>query len=131
MSKIYQKIVLMDERPQSWNTLKRMHWSKWQVEVDRCKWLILEAIGIQPEPLSQPVNLIFSPFYGNEKTLDTSNFPEKLYEDGLVAAGLLVDDNRQYVYDIIKRRGQVDRERPRVEIEIVNADYGISKEAAL
>lgn len=121
MSDIYQKIVLMNERPQSWNTLKRMHWKKWQEEVDRCKWLILAAIGVQPEPLDQPVNLIFTTYYGNKKTLDTSNFPEKLYEDGLIAAGLLVDDNRDYVHDITKRRARIDKKCPRVEIEIISA----------
>lgn len=119
MSDIYQKIVLMNERPQSWNTLKRMHWKKWQEEVDRCKWLILAAIGYQPEPLNQPVNLIFTVYFKNNKTLDTSNIPCKLYEDGLVAARLLVDDSKEYVHDITTRRAQVDKERPRVEIEII------------
>lgn len=121
MTSIYQKIVLMNERPQSWNTLKRMHWSAWQNEVERCKWLILDAIGIQPQPLAQPVNLIFTAYYANKKTLDTSNFPEKLYEDGLIAAGLLVDDNRNYVHDIVKRRARIDKKCPRVEIEIVSS----------
>lgn len=115
---IYQKIVLMGERPESYNNIIRWHWSKYSREVNRVKLLILSAIG-PCDPIGQPVNLAFTPFYEN-KPLDTSNLPEKLYEDGLVAAGLLVDDNRQYVHDIIKRRPQIDKERPRLEIEIVS-----------
>ena len=115
---IYNKIVLMGERPESYNVVIRMHWRKYNNEVKRVKDLILAAIG-PCDPIGQPVNLTFTPFY-DKRPLDTSNLPEKLYEDGLVAAGLLVDDNRRYVWDIIKRRPRIDKERPRLEIEIVS-----------
>ena len=115
---IYNKIVLMGERPESYNVVIRMHWRQYAKEVKRVKSLILAAIG-PCDPIGQPVNLTFTPFY-EKRPLDTSNLPEKLYEDGLVAAGLLVDDNREYVYDIIKRRPRVDKERPRLEIEIIS-----------
>lgn len=115
---IYNKIVLMGERPESYNKIIRWHWRKFSQEVERVKLLILAAIG-PCDPIGKPVNLTFTVFY-DKRPLDTSNFPEKLYEDGFVAAGLLVDDNRRYVHDIIKRRPQIDKEHPRVEIEIMS-----------
>lgn len=115
---LYNKIVLMGERPESYNNIIRWHWRTFHKEVNRVKQLILSAIG-PCDPIGQPVNLVFTVFY-EKRPLDTSNLSEKLYEDGLVAAGLLVDDNRKYVYDIIKRRPQIDKERPRIEIEIIS-----------
>lgn len=111
----YQKIVLMDERPQSWNALKRLHWRKWQNEVDRCKWLVLAALG-QVNTINGRIRLTVTVFYKN-RPHDASNIPEKLYEDGLVAAGLLRDDSPAFVGEVVKR-SRVDKARPRVEIEI-------------
>lgn len=113
---MYQKIVLMDERPQSWNVLKRLHWSKWQQEVERVKWLMLEALGGAKMPIDGRVKLTITVYYKN-RPHDASNIPEKLYEDGLVAANLLADDNPKFVGEVVKR-SRVDKEQPRVEVEI-------------
>ena len=116
----YQKIVLSGERPKSWNTLKRLHWRKWQDEVERCKWLILEAVGMQSEPIAEPVNIAVTAYY-KSRPHDCSNVPAKLYEDGLVAADILHDDAPKYVRSMTTR-SRVDKNHPRVEIEIVGED---------
>jgi hypothetical protein len=113
---MYQKIVLMDERPQSWNVLKRLHWTKWGEEVERVKWLMLAALGGVSAPLSGKVKITVTVFYKN-RPHDASNIPLKLYEDGIVQAGLLVDDNPAFVGEAVTR-SRVDKKRPRVEIEI-------------
>ena len=111
-----QKIVLINERPQSWNVLKRLHWRKWQNEVERCKWLILEAIGKDNYPTTGRVRITVTAYYKN-RPQDASNIPLKLYEDGLVAAGVLTDDSPVFVDETVTR-SRVDKQRPRVEIEI-------------
>ena len=113
---MYQKIVLIDERPQSWNTLKRLHWRQWHDEVERVKWLVLAALGGSVQPIAGRVGITVTVFY-KSRPHDASNIPAKLYEDGLVAAGLLTDDNPAYVASMTTRP-MVDRHRPRVEIEI-------------
>jgi Holliday junction resolvase RusA-like endonuclease len=113
---MYQKIVLMDERPKSWNVLKRLHWRQWQKEVERCKWLMIEALGGHCSAVSGRVRITVTAYY-TSKPHDASNVPGKLYEDGLVAAGLLTDDNPTFVDEMVTR-SRVDRDRPRVEIEI-------------
>ena len=121
---LYQKIVLMDERPQSWNTLKRLHWNKWQREVERCKNLIIAAIG-PCNTIQQRVKILVTVYF-NKWPYDSSNIPLKLFEDGLVAAGLLTDDSMKYVI-VTATRSEIDRNRPRTEIEI----YGENDELVL
>ena len=113
---MYQKIVLSGERPKSWNVLKRLHWRKWQDEVERCKWLILDAVGVQAQPVGEPVSISVTAYYKN-RPHDASNVPGKLYEDGLVAADVLHDDAPKYVRSMTTR-ARVDKRHPRVEIEI-------------
>lgn len=113
---MYQKIVLMDERPKSWNVLKRLHWRRWQEEVERVKWLVIDALGGQCKPVHGKVKITVTAYYKSQPH-DASNIPLKLFEDGLVAAGLLTDDNPTFV-DETATRSRIDRQRPRVEIEI-------------
>ncbi len=116
---MYQKIVLIDERPESWNTLKRLHWRKWHDEVERVKWLVLAALGGQAHAISGRVAITVTVYY-KARPHDASNIPAKLYEDGLVAAGLLTDDSPAYVTRMTTVP-MIDRQRPRVEIEIEEA----------
>jgi Holliday junction resolvase RusA-like endonuclease len=118
---MYQKIVLINERPQSWNVLKRLHWRKWQNEVERCKWLILEAVGFDSQPVNGRVRITVTAYYKN-RPHDASNIPLKLYEDGLVAAGVLTDDSPVFVDETVTR-SRVDKQRPRVEIEIETVGF--------
>jgi len=114
---MYQKLVLMDERPQSWNTLKRLHWSGWQEEVTRAKYLVIEALGGMPDMVRQRVDVTVTAHY-DKRPHDSDNIPAKLYIDGLVAAGLLADDRRQYLRRVTTEAA-IDRDRPRVEIEVI------------
>ena len=110
------KIILHDERPQSWNVLKRLHWRKWHDEVDRCKLAVLVALDGERPQFDGAVRITVTVYYKN-RPHDASNVPLKLYEDGLVAAGVLVDDNPRFVAETVTR-SRVDKKNPRVEIEV-------------
>lgn len=106
---MYQKIVLMDERPQSWNRLKRMHWRDWQAEVDRIKWLLMAAVP-HPAQLACKVNIDYTVYFA-KRPHDADNIPAKLFTDGLIACGLIADDRRQFV-GRVSTEARIDREHP-------------------
>lgn len=113
---LYQKIVLMDERPQSWNKLKRLNHWKWQAEVNRVKDLVLHALGGRADTLTVKVDIYITAYF-DKRPYDSDNVPAKLYIDGLKAVGLMTDDTIQYL-GWAATKSEVDRDNPRVEIEI-------------
>jgi len=110
------KIILDGERPLSWNTLKRMHWRKWQNEVDRVKWLVRAELDPSEPPLNGQVIIRVTAYFAHHPQ-DASNIGAKLYEDGLIGT-VLIDDNPTYVSEV-RTRSMIDKKRPRVEIEIM------------
>lgn len=60
-------------------------------------------------------------FFPNTHRHDPSNYSPKWIEDGLVKAGILIDDSFDHV-DLRIRKGGVDRVNPRVEITIEEID---------
>lgn len=78
-----------------------IHWAKRKKHADAAHWAVKEAVlrnGINS--IKSPVGLSFTPVLGKGKrALDCSNYgyAVKLLEDGLVRAGVLVDDTNQYV----------------------------------
>ena len=68
--------------------------------------------------LHVPKDIIFT-FYFKNRPLDCSNcfFLAKVCEDGMVKAGILTDDSPKYVKSITCI-SKVDRENPRIEIEL-------------
>ena len=119
----YEKIILVGERPLSWNQAKKMHWTAWQREVRRCVQLIENFVGVQRQPFDFPVSLIVTAFVEHEsgRLFDTTNVVIKNYEDGLVRCGLFADDSGEFVRYALLCPVVVDNEHPRVEIEIVSA----------
>ena len=76
----------------------------------------MAAVGFDSQPVNGRVRITVTAYY-KTRPHDASNIPLKLYEDGLVAAGILTDDSPVFVDETVTR-SRVDKQRPRVEIEI-------------
>lgn len=111
-------LVLDDEQPISWNQYySGKHWSKRNAEVKRVHMLVRSVIDPDWPAFDCLVDIEVTVYFKNNKIrLDASNIPAKLYEDGLVGH-LLRNDNYACVRSM-KTVTLLDRDRPRVEIEI-------------
>lgn len=113
-------IVLDGERPKSWNAwYAGAHWRVRKEEADRVHLLMLVALGGRPARITRRVEVCVTAYFKG-KQLDPDNLPAKLYIDGMVRAGLLVNDTPRYV-DSVTTRSRIDKHRPRVEITIREA----------
>jgi Holliday junction resolvase RusA-like endonuclease len=111
------RLVLDGERPKSWNLLYAgTHWRVRKQEADRVHLLVLAALGGRPARLTRTVDIEIVAFFKG-KPLDSDNICGKMYIDGLIYAGLLVNDTRAYVRRF-STQSEVDRDKPRVEITI-------------
>lgn len=116
------KLVLEGERPPSWNNLWSGKWRKDErsTEKTRMHFVVKAALSYNPPPeiTDYPVFLLFR-VYEAKRAIDYDNYILKGYTDTLVECGVLKDDNPKYV-----RGGMVvtyvDKNNPRVEIEIYN-----------
>lgn len=121
------RLWLPGERPPSWNTYYRGgHWRKRSAEAQRVHelvyWTTRVQLGCEIEPFARPVRITVTVYF-KDHPLDASNIPAKLFEDGLVHAGLLVDDNPTYVAGVTTQsRLATDEQPPGVEIIIEEAE---------
>jgi len=58
-------------------------------------------------------------FFPDRRRRDPDNYSVKFILDGLVKAGAIEDDSFEHLTVI--KRGEVDRENPRTEVEVVPA----------
>ena len=93
------RIVLMDERPTSWNQFYAgQHWSK-RVQMAKDKhWLIRTALDPSIQPFTEPVDITITAYFKN-KPLDADNICAKLYIDGLCGR-VLEDDSPKWVRSV-------------------------------
>lgn len=68
-------------------------------------------------PYMVPVALHYLVFFPDQRDRDLANL-DKVMTDGIVKAGLLVDDSRHYVKDSRFTDGGTDPDNPRVEVVI-------------
>jgi hypothetical protein len=69
------------------------------------------------------ITLIFTLYWGSKRRVDRSNvlsIQEKFFCDALTFYGCIADDNDNYIEETRYRTGEIDRENPRVEVEIIN-----------
>lgn len=88
------------------------HWTKRKASKDEAREIVLAHVST--DPFTDPVSLQFVPIVGKgARTRDLSNYTYgiKLVEDGLVAAGILVDDTERYVQSIRVYQPIKDRDR--------------------
>lgn len=82
-----------------------------------------EAQAAKLPPVSRyPVRIGFTWYTRNlRKDVDNIAFGKKFILDGLVLAGVLAGDGRKHVAGFAGEEFLVDRERPRVEVVVVEA----------
>jgi len=118
-------LVLPGEKPPSWNSFYsgKVYHSDRTAMKNAAHLLVTDAVNRYEElngpiALRFPVRLGYTVYYKTAQRRDISNIMLKMYEDGLVHAGVLPDDSTQYVAEMTVR-ARLDRENgPRVEIEI-------------
>lgn len=114
-------IVLEGEQAMSGNKFySQGHWRKRYLESKRVHELV--AAECRRMKLgcftSGRVDILVVCYYKNNAVrVDSSNVLAKCYEDGLVKAGLLLDDNFKYVRTVATR-SELDRKNPRLEIHV-------------
>lgn len=101
------------------------HWISRKRDKDHARQVVQQAV--QVEPFTDPVALQFIPVVGRSaRVRDISNYSYgiKLIEDGLVAAGVLVDDTNTYVQSIRIYTPVIDRQRePGFIVRIVEVEH--------
>lgn len=107
-------LVIGNHSPQSWNKLKRMNKHKWQKEVRAAAGLIQKMTPDDFGLFTSKVD-IFLNLYTRGNVMDSDNVPLKLYEDGLIHAGILKDDSPKYVRRI-QTMSVPDYGNPRMEL---------------
>lgn len=100
-----------------------VHWAVRKKLVDEYHQAITN-LGLV-DKFDLPVRLVVR-FYFKNRPLDVSNcfFMVKCIEDGLVRCGVLVDDTPEHVKSITCS-SLVDKENPRVEVEIKKTRGGL------
>lgn len=103
----------------SWNKLySQKHWAVRKQLADEIHQLIkFESIGQEIPHFDKPVKLTITAGK-NRNQIDSSNICVKLYEDGLVEAGVLDSDDWKHVLEVTTRsvRGNINY----IEIEITD-----------
>jgi hypothetical protein len=112
-------LTLEGEQPMGLNKLLcRLHWTARDEEVARAILAVRVALDPDEPIFDTPVVITVRTYFKNRSVqLDCSNIPAKLYEDGLIG-WLIEDDNPKYVRSMTTV-SLLDRENPRVEIEIM------------
>lgn len=115
------KVVLLDERPYSWNKFySGRHWSSRNEYAKAVHLLTLAAVREQLPPDFVQFNelvCITVRAYFKSRPIDPDNIMSKVYIDGLVDAGVIKDDSMQYVGRVILE-SHIDKHQPRVEIVV-------------
>lgn len=117
-------LVLPNERPMGLNRLlSRVSWPIRNEEVARVKLAVRAALDPNWPMFESAVTITVIVYFKNKgMQLDASNIPAKLYEDGLID-WLIEDDSPQYVR-AMRTVSLLDRDNPRVEIEIKEIEDG-------
>ena len=114
------KLVLEGERPKSWNAYwSGVHWTKRKQERDRVH-LVVRAM-IDPNKtymFDVPVHIHINAFFEDKRLqLDAGNIANKAYIDAL--EGWYIENDKPEFVRFVTTGSFIDRERPRLEIEII------------
>jgi len=112
-------ITLAGERPKSLNQYwAGMHWTKRKKEADRVHQLVLRSVPHDAVMFNSPVFIVIHAYFKN-RPFDADNIVAKPYIDALKGR-LLREDDKRFVRGVMLYP-YVDKENPRLEIEIVKA----------
>lgn len=92
----------------------------WEYREKKNMWKNLVALCCRPRPDIPPdrAEVTIRYYFPDERRRDPDNYCGKMILDGLTAAGMIADDDFCHI-DLTIRRGGVDPENPRTEVEIV------------
>ena len=119
------KIILQGERPWSWNKMySGIHWATRAKEAARVHELVWyeylenhrDITAAAPPIFENRVDILVTVYFKN-KPMDADNICDKFLIDGLIGIWL-ADDTPEYVRRV-STQSEVDKENPRMEIEIV------------
>ena len=92
--------------------------------------LMMES-QIKKSPTFKKAICLYKVYPANRRSFDLGNVccvHEKFFEDALVEFGKIPDDNIDYIPLVIYMAGEIDKEKPRVEIEVIEFNReGIDK----
>lgn len=110
-------LVLENERPKSWNEYwSGMHWKDRTDERNRVHQLVRTVIDPDTVQMFEvPVAITITAYFKN-RPQDASNVCAKPYEDSLIG-WFIKDDKPKHVVSMTTV-SKVDKDRPRVEIEL-------------
>lgn len=111
--------IVIPEIPPSLNRFagrKNVH--EYRREKDRWRdmvaWL---AMVIRPEKPFEQATVRITYFFPDSRRRDPDNYAGKMILDGLTAAGVIADDSFFCIRLVLD--GEVDRENPRTEVEVI------------
>ena len=104
---MYQTIKV-NNIPPTQNELRRMHYR--QITAEKKEWERIVGIIVKEQKI-QPVdrvNITYEFHFKDKKRRDPDNYAAsaKMLQDGLVKAGVLVDDNFDYVQELRITKGE-------------------------
>ena len=113
--------IVIPEIPPSLNQILRMHYHKRNNEVER--WAALVAFFNNKKPKNlEKAKVRLTYFFPDKRRRDPDNYAGKVIMDGLVGAGIIKDDSFSNI--ILEIEGDVDKQNPRTEIEVVSLQDG-------
>ena len=71
------------------------------------------------------ISLIYTVYKNDRRKFDVANVCsvlDKFFCDALVDAGILIDDNYDYIKQVTYKFGGIDKNNPRVDVEIVTTN---------
>ena len=117
------KLVLPGEKPKSWNAYwSGVHWTKRKKERDRVHWLVRSMIDPNTAHIFDvPVHIHINAFFENKRLqLDAGNIANKAYIDAL--EGWYIESDKPEFVRFVTTGSFIDKESPRLEIEIIPLD---------
>ncbi len=96
--------------------------NSWEYREEKKLWKERVAWSCRPAPgrATKRAKVTITYFFPDGRRRDPDNYCGKMILDGLTAVGILTDDDFSHI-ELTIRRGGVDRENPRTEIEIEEA----------
>ena len=104
--------IRINNIPPTQNELRRMHYrqiakekKEWEMTIG---WIVIEQ-NIQP--VTESVTMTYEFWFRDNKRRDPDNYAAsaKMIQDGLVKAGILVDDNFKHVPELRIKQGGVSK----------------------
>lgn len=104
----------------NWNNINNSHHHQY----NKCKHLFSEAVQplLKDVGSAEEVALVFTFYPPSKRRYDLTNVcgaVDKFFCDALVTAGCIPDDDYKHVPDVRYLFGEVDKDNPRMQIEII------------